>query len=121
MFVYDFDAPVVDLDAEPRPDTWPKLFAVDRKELPRCESMPLYTETVGEVALTVIRITADGRTRHQVYAITQVVWTLVAIYGLYMDAMSEVLAWRRYLDGGGIVAAWYLAHPDGVTPETRLV
>jgi hypothetical protein len=45
----------------------------------------------------------------------------VGIFGNYTDALSEVLAWRRYLDGGGTVAGWCLAHRDGITCETRLV
>jgi hypothetical protein len=42
---------------------------------------------------------------------------LVAVFGNYPDALSELLAWRRYLGRGGTVAAWQLAHPDGVYPE----
>jgi hypothetical protein len=110
--VFDFDdAPVVDLDDHLRAQ-----FGLGE----RVESMPLFTTMVGEVVLTVIRVTHDGRTRHQVYAVTEGTWALVAIFGLYMDAMGEVLRWRRYLDGGGTVAAWVLAHLDGVTPETQL-
>jgi hypothetical protein len=86
----------------------------------RVESMPLFTTLVGgEVALTVIRVTHKARTRHQLYAITEDSWALVAIFGLYTDAMSEVLRWRRYLDGGGTVAGWQLAHQDGIYPERR--
>jgi hypothetical protein len=83
----------------------------------RIESMPLFTTLVGDVALTVIRVTVDRRYRHQCYAITEGTWSLVAIFGLYMDAMSELLRWRRYIGQGGTVAAWQLAHPDGVYPE----
>jgi hypothetical protein len=112
--IFDFDAvdDAVDLDDHLRVQFGPRVPVA---------SMPLFTERVGDVALTVIRVTVDGRTRHQVYAISEGSWALVAIYGNYTDALSEVLAWRRYLGGGGTVAAWCLAHPDGVTPETRLV
>jgi hypothetical protein len=41
----------------------------------------------------------------------------VGIYGLYTDAMSELLAWRRYLAQGGTVAAWQVTHQDGIYPE----
>jgi hypothetical protein len=119
MFVYDFDGPAVDLDG-PVVDLDDHLraqFGLGE----RVESMPLYTDRVGDVVLTVIRVTHDGRTRHQVYAVTEGSWALVAIFGLYMDAMSEVLRWRHYLAGGGTVAGWVLAHPDGVTPEARMV
>jgi hypothetical protein len=79
--------------------------------------MPLHTERVGEVVVTVIRVTADGRTRHQLYAVTESAWALVGAFGLYVDAMSEVLRWRRYMDSGGTVAAWQLAHAEGIYPE----
>jgi len=41
----------------------------------------------------------------------------VGAFGLYVDAMSEVLRWRRYMDSGGTVAAWQLAHAEGIYPE----
>ena len=85
----------------------------------RVESMPLFTERIEDVALTVIRITHEQRTRHQVYAVTEGSWALVAIFGNYTDAMSEVLRWRRYLDCGGTVAAWQLDHQDGIYPERK--
>jgi hypothetical protein len=107
-----FDAPgtaqPVDLRAALRAQYGPRR---------RIESMPLFTTLVGDVALTVIRVTIDGRYRHQCYAIDARTWSLVGIFGLYMDALCELLAWRRYIDDGGTVAAWQLAHPDGVTPE----
>lgn len=87
----------------------------------RVESLPLFTERVDDTenVLAVIRVTHNGRTQHQVYAITEAIWALVAIFGNYTDAMSEVLRWRRYIDGGGTVAAWLQRHPDGVHPERR--
>jgi hypothetical protein len=115
MFVFDFDGPVADLDG-PVVDLDAHLQAQFGLGVP-VESMPLFTERVGDVALAVIRVTHDGRTRHQVYAIAQGTWALVAIFGLYTDAMSELLRWRRYLDGGGTVAAWQLTHQDGIYPE----
>jgi hypothetical protein len=100
---------VVDLDAPPaRPHSQP-----------RCESMPLFTERVNDAALTIVRVTAQGRTRHQLYAVTEDSWTLVAIFGNYTDALSELLRWRRYLEHGGTVAAWQLTHRDGIHPERR--
>jgi hypothetical protein len=83
----------------------------------RVESMPLFTTLVGDVALTVMRVTIDGRYRHQLYAIDEGTWSLVAIFGLYMDAMSELLRWRRFIGQGGTVAAWQLNHQDGIYPE----
>jgi hypothetical protein len=83
----------------------------------RVESLPIFTTLVGEVALTVVRVTHQRRTRYQLYAITHDTWTLAAVYGCYTDAMSELLRWRRYLHRGGTVTEWQLAHPDGVYPE----
>ena len=113
MFVFNFDATdtaePVDLDAQ-----LVAQFGPGR----RVESLPLFTTLASnEVALTVVRVTVDGRYRHQLYAITEGTWSLVGIYGLYTDAMSELLAWRRYLAQGGTVAAWQLTHQDGIYPE----
>ena len=113
MFVFNFDATdtaePVDLDDQLR-----SQFGPGR----RVESLPLVTTLASnEVALTVVRVTVDGRYRHQLYAITEGTWSLVGIYGLYTDAMSELLAWRRYLAQGGTVAAWQLTHQDGIYPE----
>ena len=114
MFVFNFDATdtaePVDLDDQLRSQFGPHR---------RIESMPIHTETInGEAALTVVRVTIDGRYRHQLYAITEGTWSLVAIYGLYVDAMSELLRWKRYVAQGGTVAAWQLSH-HGVYPERR--
>jgi hypothetical protein len=107
-----FDAPdtdePVDLDAHLRVQ-----FGAGR----RIESLPVFTTIVGDVALTVIRVTVDRRYRHQVYAIDEGTWSLVGIFALYMDALSELLAWRCYIESGGTVAAWQDAHPNGIYPE----
>ena len=113
MFVFNFDATdtaePVDLGDQLR-----SQFGPGR----RVESLPLFTTLASnEVALTVVRVTVDGRYRHQLYAITEGTWSLVGIYGLYTDAMSELLVWRRYLAQGGTVAAWQLTHQDGIYPE----
>jgi hypothetical protein len=83
----------------------------------RVESLPLFTTTVCDTALTVIRVTHKARCRHQVYAIDEGTWTLTAIYGNYTDAMSELMKWRRYILQGGSVAAWLRTHGDQVQPE----
>jgi hypothetical protein len=110
-FVF-FDEPSTDepfgLDAQLRAQYGPRR---------RTESLPLFSTIVGDVALVVIRVTIDGRYRHQCYAADEHTWSLVGIFGLYMDAMRELLRWRRYIDRGGTVTAWQLAHPDGVYPE----
>jgi hypothetical protein len=83
----------------------------------RVESRALFTTLVRETAITIIRVTHKLRTRHQIYAIDERVWTLVGIYGLYADAMSELLRWRRYVNEGGTVRAWLLKNKGMVTPE----
>jgi hypothetical protein len=95
------------------------LDAVLQTQFPqgRVESMPLYTERVHEVGLVIIRVTHDGRTRHQLYAITEAQWALTAIYGNYTDAMRELLRWRSYISNGGTLAVWQLDHQDGIYPE----
>jgi hypothetical protein len=107
-----FDAPhtddTVDLDDQLRAQFGP---------FERVTSMPLHTTIVGEVAVTIIRVTHKGRARHQVYSVTDDTWALVAVFGCYTDALSELLRWRRYLGQGGTVAEWQAAHPDGVYPE----
>ena len=115
MFVFDFDAPD-ECDDAPVADLDAHLHAQFGRGV-RVASMPLHTERVGEVVVTVIRVTADGRTRHQLYVVTESTWALVGAFGLYVDAMSEVLRWRRYMDSGGTVAAWQLAHAEGIYPE----
>jgi hypothetical protein len=114
--VYNFDvdddnAPVVDLDEH---------LAAQFGSGARVTSQPVFTELVGtEVALTIIAVTANGRRRYQTYAVIENGWSLVAIHGNYTDALSTLVAWRRYLASGYIVAEWQLNHPDGVTPERK--
>ena len=114
MFVFNFDA----TDTAEPVDLHERLSAQFGPHR-RVESLPLFTTLASnEVALTVVRVTIDGRYRHQVYAVTEGTWSLVAIYGLYVDATSELLRWKRYVAQGGTVAAWQLSH-HGVYPERR--
>lgn len=83
---------------------------------PRIESMPLHTERVNDVALTIIRVTVDGKTRHQLYAVDTERWALTGMFGNYTDALAEFLRWRRYVERGGTIAAWLLTH-EAVQPE----
>ena len=119
MTIVFFDAPTTDPAGCPPTDTvdLDDHLRVQFGPFERVTSMPLFTTIVGEVALTIIRVTHKGRTRHQLYAITDATWTLAAVYGCYPDALSELLRWRRYLHRGGTVAAWLADHQDGVFPE----
>lgn len=108
VFFDGTDEHVVDLDDHLRAQFGPSE---------RVDSIPLFTTTISDTALTVIRVTHKARTRHQCYAIDESTWTLTAIFGNYTDAMSELLKWRRYLLSGGSVAAWLRTHGDAVQPE----
>jgi hypothetical protein len=113
MFVFNVDAPdtaePVDLHDQLRSQYGPGR---------RIESLPIFTTLASnEVALTVIRVTIDGRYRHQLYAVTDATWSLTGLYILYTNALRELLRWRRYIAQGGTVAAWCLEHPEGVYPE----
>ena len=84
------------------------------------ESLPIFTERVGEVMLSAIRVTAGvpGRTRYQLYITTAEFWLLAAIFGNYCSTLREILRWRRYLEQqGGTVAEWLYNHGDMITPE----
>lgn len=123
MHVVDLDAPNTEI-AAPKTDAPDTGIGFDldvplKAQFPtgRVESMPLFTERIGCAVITVIRVTHNGRTRHQVYAVTEDTWALVGIFGIYTDAMRDVLRWRRYLNYGGTLADWLLKHQDGVYPE----
>jgi hypothetical protein len=77
-------------------------------------SIPVHTVQVGALTFTVIRVEVRGRVTHQLYAVDRS-WTLVGIFGLFVDCLAEIATWRRYLAGDGTLAAWVAAHPDGVT------
>lgn len=76
-------------------------------------SRPVHTEVVGDVALTVISVTVDGQTSFQVYAVSGATWELVAIRGLWTDALIVVNQWRDFLAHGGTLSQWRQANPDG--------
>jgi hypothetical protein len=108
VFSDETDEPLVDLDDHLRIQFGP---------FERVTSMPLFTITARDTAVTIIRVTHKLRTRHQLYAIDEGTWTLTGIFGLYVDAMQELLRWRRYLNNGGTVTGWLRNHGDLVTPE----
>jgi hypothetical protein len=115
--VYDFDLDAPLAADGPEFDLDEQLHAQFPTQ--RVESIPLHTERVGDAAVTIVRVSVGNRVRHQVYSVSEDSWALVAIWGNYCDALSEVLRWRRYLSQGGSVVMWILDHPDGIYPETR--
>lgn len=108
VFFDSTEEPLVDLEYHLRAQ-------FGRHEL--VHSMPLFTITVRDTAVTIIRVTHKLRTRHQLYAIDEGAWTLTGIFGLYTDAMSELLRWRRYVNNGGTVAEWMRNYGPDVYPE----
>jgi hypothetical protein len=81
------------------------------------DSFPLFTTLVSNVALTVIRCMIDGRITHQLYAVDRGTWSLTGIYIIYLDALRELVRWRRYIKGGGTIAEWLTKHGDYIYPE----
>jgi hypothetical protein len=62
----------------------------------RIESLPLHTELIGQVFVTVIRVAIEGRDRHhQVYAVAETGWALVGIFGNYTDEVLRAAGVRR--------------------------
>jgi hypothetical protein len=83
-------------------------------------STPIYSMQVGGVTLNVVGVACRGVTQLQLYAAESAQrWELVGIYFTPDDATAALLDWHRYLTGGGTLAAWSKAHPDGVTPNGR--
>ncbi len=84
-------------------------------------SLPVHTVELDGLTITVIRIDRGGRQNHQLYAIDDTQWCLVAITGLFVDALREIRLWRRYLAEGHTLAQWAAAHPDGCRPDVSVV
>lgn len=85
-------------------------------------SVPVWTVEVNGLIFTVILINSQGlRQQYQVYAVNSAVeagpeWVMVALTGLYVDALAEIQRWRMYLAAGGSLVDWQRTHPDGVRP-----
>jgi hypothetical protein len=84
-------------------------------------SLPLYAVELGPLTLTVIRVSLHGCDTFQTYAISDESWSLVAICGLYVDAVVEIRRWRRYVADGHTLAHWLATHPDGVRPDQSAI
>jgi hypothetical protein len=86
------------------------------------ESIPVHTIEVSDaLTMTVIRVTNRGRQSHQLYAVDDQTWALVAIFGLFVDALAEIRRWRRYLAAGGSLREWSAANPDGCRPDQPMI
>jgi len=70
--------------------------------------------------LTVICVVADGLVSHQVYAVADHTWELIAVHGLFVDALLAVRDFKTYLAGGATIADWRAAHPHGIAPSQPL-
>jgi hypothetical protein len=88
---------------------------------PALTSAPLYTVELGELTMTVIRVDHNGRDTYQVYAVGDETWSMVALFGLFVDALAEIRTWRRYLFAGGSLQTWMARHPHGITPDASAV
>jgi hypothetical protein len=69
----------------------------------------------------VIRAGWRNRDSYQLYAVEAGNWSLVGLFGLYVDALAEICAWRSYVAVGGSLRSWMAAHPDGVRADTGSV
>jgi hypothetical protein len=115
-FTYDGVAPSPPQPvAAPAPTNWGTITP------PGMTSIPVWTVEVCGVYFTIILVNVPGtRQQHQIYAVDQGRdWVMVGLVGLYVDALAEIQSWRAYLSGGGTLASWKRAHPDGIEPLFR--
>ena len=69
-------------------------------------TVPVWTDQIGKVTLTLVQVTHGTRTYYQLFAISAGAWLQVGIYGLYPEALAGVQSWQEYLRSGGTVEAW---------------
>jgi hypothetical protein len=116
------------LATEPDNDGIDRLIAEAAAEVaagqpaaPTLTSAPVYTVELGPVTATVIEVNHDGRKTFQLYAIDDEQWSLVGLFGLFVDGLAEIRTWRRYLSAGGSLQTWLAEHPDGVRCDVSAV
>lgn len=87
---------------------------------PAPSSIPVHTVAVGDdLILSVVRVDLPGMlVSYQLYAASAETWALVGVAGLFADAISEICIWQNYVRRGGTLAAWKIAHPDGVEVQS---
>ncbi len=91
------------------------IDAVIAQPTPAATEDVLYTCEVGDLILTVIKVSVDGRVAHQLYAVgVGGQWASVGLFGLFTDALSELATWRAFLGAGGSLERWMADRPEGV-------
>jgi hypothetical protein len=78
---------------------------VNRKMAPPTNA-PIWTGTIGEATLTLLKQTVQGRAWYELYLVTPGRWTPLGSYAIYPEALASVQAWKSYLEGGGTLHAW---------------
>jgi hypothetical protein len=67
---------------------------------------PIWTDQIGNVALTLVQLTQGSRTSYQLFAVAGEGWLQAGAYWHYAEALAAIRSWQEYLRGGGIVEAW---------------
>ena len=78
---------------------------VNQKMQP-ARTTPIWTDEIGNVTLTLARLTQGSRTSYQLFAISDGGWQQVGTYWLYPEALAAIQSLQEYLRGGGTVEAW---------------
>jgi hypothetical protein len=78
---------------------------VNQKMQP-ARTTPIWTDQIGNAALTLVQLTQGSRTSYQLFAISDGGWQQVGAYWLYPEAQAAIQSWQEYLRGGGTVEAW---------------
>ncbi len=108
----------IDYEIDPFGDPLAGLLDLDVAAPAVMSSLPVYTLELEGLTLAVIRVDhGTGRESYQTYAVDDSQWAMVAMAGLYVDALLQARAFRRYLAQGGSLGAWIAANPDGVRPD----
>lgn len=111
----------IDFEADPFGDPLAGLFDLDMGVPAAASSLPVHVTELGDT-MTACVIRVDGpNVTHQLYCVDDSTWSLVGVFGLFMDALHEIRQWRRYIAAGGTLAAFTAAHPDGISPERSAV
>lgn len=74
---------------------------------------------IGVLAMAVVHVDWRGRDTYQLYAVTAGTWEMVGVFGLLVDALSELQTWRSFVARGGSLELWKRQHPDGVQVVAR--
>jgi hypothetical protein len=69
-------------------------------------TIPIWTDQIGIVTLSLAQLTQGGRTSYQLFAVEGGRWLQVGAYWLYPQALAAIQSWQHYLHNGGTVEAW---------------